>query len=306
MPTWEKNKTLIVITGPTASGKTGLAVRLAQAVNTSIISADSRQCYQGMAIGTAQPSASELAQVPHYFVNEFPVTQAQNAADFERLGTIALQEIFEKSDTAILCGGTGLYIKALLEGLDEMPAVDPGIVSAVEREYKLNGLTWLQETLRREDPCTANIKEWENPARLIRALSFLRSIGESISQYRSGQKKERPFHVIKLALEVPRELLYQRINERVGIMLEAGLEAEVRSLIPYRVLSPLQTVGYSELFDYFDGHLSLDEAIDKIRQHTRNYAKRQLTWLRRDHDITWISAADTAQIRLERLGIPGL
>ena len=286
------SKTLLVITGPTASGKTGLAIELAQRLGTSIISADSRQCYQGMAIGTAQPHPEELAAVKHYFINQFPVVEAVSAADFERLALGWLAEIFTTADTAIVCGGTGLYIRALCEGLDEMPQVDAGIISEIDAAYKANGIGWLQDALREEDPAFADNPEWSNPARLLRALGFVRSTGKSILDYRSGGKKKRPFRIIKVALDMPREELYARINTRVETMMAAGLLEEVRALLPFRHLKPLQTVGYTELFEYLDGLRTLDEAVDKIRQHTRNYAKRQLTWLRREKDVQWITLTE--------------
>ena len=292
-------KTLLVITGPTASGKTGLAIELAQHLNTSIISADSRQCYQGMAIGTAQPTADELATVKHYFIDLFPVAEPVTAADFERLALGWLEEIFATADTAIVCGGTGLYIRALCEGLDEMPEVEPGIIVEIDASYKAYGLTWLQEALLKEDPAFVGNPEWSNPARLMRALGFVRSTGKSILDYRSGIKKSRPFRIVKVALDLPREVLYARINARVDAMMAAGLLEEVRSLVPHRHYKALQTVGYAELFDYLDGICTLEAAIDKIRQHTRNYAKRQLTWLKREEGVNWVrgkGAEKTAQI----------
>jgi len=287
----DAEKTLLVITGPTASGKTGLAVELADWLQTAVISADSRQCYQGMAIGTAQPSAAELARVKHHFINAYPVTEPLSAATFEREALRHLGDVYEESDTGIVCGGTGLYIKALCEGLDEMPETDPAVAARVEAAYRIGGLNWLQTTLLREDPQFSNSSEWQNPARLMRALSFYRSNGESILNYRSGQKKERPFCILKVAIDLPREMLYERVNQRVDQMMAAGLEAEARSMLPFRNYKALHTVGYSEMFDYFDGHCTLETAVEKIRQHTRNYAKRQLTWLRKDPNIKWLSGA---------------
>lgn len=284
----DAEKTLLVITGPTASGKTGLAIELAEKLGTSVISADSRQCYQGMGIGTAQPGNDELARVKHHFIAAYPVTEPLSAAAFEREALRHLQDIYEDSDSAIVCGGTGLYIKALCEGLDEMPETDAAVAARVEAAYKIGGLPWLQSALMREDPRFAHSREWTNPARLMRALSFFRSNGESILDYRSGQRKERPFRILKVAIDLPREQLYHQINQRVDQMMDAGLEAEARAMLPFRNYKALHTVGYSEMFEYFDGHCSLETAIDKIRQHTRNYAKRQLTWLRRDTEIHWL------------------
>jgi tRNA dimethylallyltransferase len=288
----QKTKTLLVLTGPTASGKTGLAIRLAQLLGTSIISADSRQCYLGMTIGTAQPNADELAAAKHYFVDCFPVTEPQSAADFERLALGYLDKIFAQSDVAVVCGGTGLYIKALCEGLDEMPSVDPAISAEIEAGYAQQGLEWLQARMHEEDPTFRGHAEWSNPARLLRALSFVRSTGKSILEFRSNKPKERPFRTNRLAIDFPRELLYKRINLRVDEMMKSGLLDEVKAMEPYRNLSPLQTVGYSELFEYFDGNCSLDFAVEKIKQHTRNYAKRQVTWLRREPDVKWINGLE--------------
>ena len=267
-----------------------MAIELAKRLNTSIISADSRQCYREMSIGTAKPSAEELAEVKHYFVDEFPVTRNVTAADFEQLGLKYLETIFQTSDAAVVCGGTGLYIKALTEGLDEMPAVDDAIEGEVNKRFDEEGLAWLQEAVKAEDPEFAAAGEMQNPARLLRALVFVRSTGESITRYRSGQRKERSFDVVKVGLELPREVLYQRIDKRVDEMMEKGQEAEARGLYPYKELKNLRTVGYSELFDYFDGKWSLAEAVSKIKQHTRNYAKRQLTWFKKDKEMHWLEA----------------
>lgn len=267
-------------------------MRIAQRLGTSIISADSRQCYREMTIGTAKPSAEELKAVRHYFIDEFPVTQALSAADFEELALRYLDEIFVNHDTAVVCGGTGLYIKALCEGLDEMPGADEEIAAQAELLYKEHGLEWLQQAVQQEDRRFYEQGEIQNPARLLRALIFVRTTGKSIIDYRSGSKKERQFQIIKVALELPREVLYQRVNARVDRMIGEGLLAEVEKLYPLRGLKNLQTVGYAELFDYLDGKCGLDEAVEKIRQHTRNYAKRQLTWFRKDKEFTWFNADD--------------
>ena len=235
--------------------------------------------------------------VRHYFVNQFPVTQPVTAAGFERLALGWLNEIFTASDTAIVCGGTGLYIRALCEGLDDMPEVSAAIMEEIDASCKAHGISWLQDALRREDPLFTESAEWSNPARLIRALSFVRATGKSIMAYRSGsKKKQRPFRMIKVALELPREALCARINERVDSMMAAGLQDEVAVLLPYRHLKPLQTVGYAELFDYLDGRCTPDEAVDKIKQHTRNYAKRQITWLRKETDVRWIRGDEAESV----------
>lgn len=290
---------LVVVAGPTGIGKTRLAISLALHFNTEIISADSRQCYKGMTIGTAQPDATERALVQHHFIDCFEPNQNINASDFEQFALQKLDELFQHKKVAVVCGGTGLYIKALCEGLDEMPAVPESIVREVEELYQHSGISVLQELLTTEDP-SFKTHEWHNAARLIRALSFLRATGESISKYRTGSTKSRNFRVLKIGMDMPRELLYERINLRVDQMMAVGLEEEVRRLIPLKSLKNLNTVGYSELFDYFDGRYSREEAVSKIQQHSRNYAKRQLTWFRRDGEFVWLDAL-SEQLPLEAI-----
>lgn len=245
-----------------------------------------------MSIGTAKPTTEELETVKHYFIDEFSVTEAISAADYEKLGLEYLDEIFKNHDHAVVCGGTGLYIKALCEGLDDMPETDSAIAEVVNDAYKSNGLAWLQEAVKQEDLGFYDTGEINNPARLLRALIFKRSVGKSILDFRTASKKERPFQIIKIGLELPRQVLYNRINQRVDEMMQQGLLEEVRSLYPLKHLKNLQTVGYSELFEYLDGVLSLEEAVNKIKQHTRNYAKRQLTWFKKDDGMQWLAADD--------------
>lgn len=282
--------TVYVIAGPTAVGKTAVAIELAKRLQTSIISADSRQCYREMSVGTAKPSKAELEEVKHYFIDSFSIAEELDAADYEKLALGYLDEIFLTHDAAVVCGGTGLYIKALCEGLDAMPGINDAIEQDVNNNYEIRGLGWLQQAVQQEDPEFYASGEIHNPARLLRALIFKRSTGSSIIDFRTGAKKERKFHIIKVALELPRTVLYDRIDKRVDIMMQRGLLDEVKQLYPQRKLKNLRTVGYSELFDYLDGKCSLDEAVDKIKQHTRNYAKRQMTWFRKDQDIHWFSA----------------
>lgn len=288
----QAQKTLIVVAGPTAVGKTGIAISLGQRLNTEIISADSRQCYQGMSIGTAQPSIAERALVKHHFIDSFNLEDSLSAADFEKIALKELALIFEKKDVAIVCGGTGLYIKALCEGLDDMPNVNPEIEQKVNNEFAEKGIQWLQQELNAVDAEYAAMGEMSNPTRMLRALIFKLSVGQSISAYRTGIAKKRPFRIIKIALDLPRELLYNRINMRVDMMMNEGLLQEAKALIPYRHFKSLNTVGYAELFDYFDGRCDISFAVEKIKQHSRNYAKRQITWFKKDHSFHWILAND--------------
>lgn len=273
-------KQLLVLGGPTASGKTALAIEWALRHQTEIVSADSRQCYRELHIGVAKPTDEELQTVPHHFINSHSIHDHVTAADYESFGLNTVKQLFEKHDTVICVGGTGLYIKALCEGMDWMPPIQPDIQREVENNYQELGLTWLQDEVKRTDPLFFEQGEIHNPARLIRALSFKRSTGESIVAYRTGEKKQRAFNIQYFMLEPDRSVLYDRINQRVDQMLEQGLLAEVEQLRPFQHLKNLQTVGYQELFPYFSGECSLDESIAKIKQHTRNYAKRQLTWFR--------------------------
>ena len=291
----EKNindRTVIIIAGPTAVGKTAIAIKLAQYFNTSIISADSRQCYKEISIGTAKPSPEELNAVRHYFIDSFPVTEHITAAGYERLALGYLDEIFAGHQVAVVCGGTGLYLKALSEGLDDMPAVNTELEEAVNEEYKTKGVKWLQEEVAKQDPIFYDQGEKDNPARLLRALVFKLSTGESILNYRTGRQKQRNFRMFKIVLELPREVLYERIDQRVDQMMKDGLLDEAKAMYSYRHLKNLQTVGYTELFQFFDGRYSLEEAVEKIKQHTRNYAKRQVTWFKKEKDAVYMTASD--------------
>jgi len=285
-------KTAYIIAGPTAVGKTAIAIALAKRLGTEIVSADSRQCYREMSVGTAKPSAEELAAIKHHFIDTHSVTTALDAADYETLALGYLQDIFATHDAAVVCGGTGLYIKALCEGLDTMPAVSDEVVRDVNNEYETRGLQWLQHAVMEEDPDFYKEGEIKNPARLLRALIFKRSVGESIINYRTGEKKKRDFRIVRVGLELPREVLYERINMRIDKMMQDGLQDEVRNLYSLRHLKNLQTVGYSELFEHIEGLYTLQEAVDKIKQNTRHYAKRQMTWFRKDKEMHWLQADD--------------
>lgn len=278
-------KTCIIISGPTAVGKTAMAVALALRYKTSIISADSRQCYKEISIGVAKPSKEELSLVHHYFINSHSIQEEINAAGFEKYALTAIDEIFAKNDLAIMVGGTGLYIKAFCEGLDAIPPVDPSIREAFIQQYEAKGMEWLQQELKEKDPMYFEAGEIQNPQRVMRALEVMQSTGHSILHYQKGDKVVRNFNIIKIGLSLPREVLYSRINLRVDNMLEEGLMDEVKELIPFKNLNALQTVGYSELFEYFDGNCTREAAIEAIKKNTRHYAKRQETWFRKDANI---------------------
>ena len=282
-------KTCIVIAGPTASGKTAVAIDIARHFNTSIISADSRQCFREMNIGVAKPSPAELQQVHHYFINSHSIHDEVNAAVFEQYALEAAAEVFQQHDHVVLAGGTGLYIKAFCEGLDDMPPVSPAIRQQIIEQYKKYGLAWLQQQVRLHDPQYFATGEIQNPQRLIRALEVMQATGRSIRSYQQGKKTTRNFRIVKLGLDLPKPELRERINARVDAMITQGLVQEAEALLPYRHLNALQTVGYTELFDYLDGKWSLPEAIDRIKINTRQYAKRQLTWFRKDPDIKWVA-----------------
>lgn len=285
-----------MLAGPTASGKTALAIRIAEQFNTAVISADSRQCFKEISIGTAKPSPQELQEVPHYFIDSHSITAEVSAGIFEKLALQYTAEIFSQHDVAVMCGGTGLYIRAFCEGIDDMPAVPPGIRDALNAQYEAEGLSWLQQQLEKRDPVFYATAETQNPQRLLRALEILEATGQSITTFRSAGRIKRDFNIVKVGITLPKELLHHHINRRVDQMMAAGLVEEVKAVLPYREHNALRTVGYQEIFDYLDGKLSLDAAVDAIKIHTRQYAKRQLTWFRKDPDIVWFDARDAVGI----------
>lgn len=286
------NKTVIIIAGPTAVGKTSFGINLAKELNTSIISADSRQCFKELNIGVAKPSPAELKEVQHYFINSHSIHEPMNAVIYEKYALNAVSEIFSKKDFAVMVGGTGLYIKAFAEGIDMIPDIDPGIRKNLQAELDANGIEALHEMVKKEDPVFYVNGEIKNPHRLLRALEVVRGTGKSIREFQSGRLKERPFKIVKILLEEKKVVLYENINKRVDKMMNEGLLKEAVSLIEYRDLPPLQTVGYTELFNFIDGNSSLDEATELIKRNTRRYAKRQLTWFRKDPEFQSISPQD--------------
>ncbi|HMR93850.1 MAG TPA: tRNA (adenosine(37)-N6)-dimethylallyltransferase MiaA [Chitinophagaceae bacterium] len=290
------NKTVIIVAGPTAAGKTSVGIDLAKRFDTAIISADSRQCYREMNIGVARPSAAELEEVPHYFIASHSVQDNVSAAVFGQYALEKVNHIFLKKDVAVMVGGTGLYIRAFCEGMDEIPGIPSSIRDMLQQQYDHHGLEWLRQQLQEKDPQAHLFKEIQNPQRVMRALEVVMATGKSILDFQKGEKTARPFRVIKTALTLPRPELYERINQRVVSMMEKGLLDEVRQLQPFRNLNALQTVGYQELFDYLDGNISLAEAVAQIQQNTRRYAKRQLTWFRKDEAYSWFSPGQVQEM----------
>ena len=282
--------TVIIITGPTASGKTALAIQLAEHLQTNIISADSRQCFRELNIGVAKPTTEELHRVKHYFINSHSIHDNVTAQTFEQYALASAEEIFKHNKYAVMAGGTGLYIKAFCEGLDIMPPIDGGIRENIMVNYTKFGLPWLQNELKKKDPGYWQSAEQQNPQRLMRALEVFDGTGQSIVTFRKKEYKKRPFNIIKIGINISREKLRANINERVDRMITEGLVNEVKSLLAYKNMNALQTVGYRELIEYFEGKISLSEAINNIKTNTRQYAKRQLTWFRKDKDIMWLTA----------------
>lgn len=282
-------KTCIVIVGPTAVGKTAIAIQLAQHFSTEIIAADSRQCFKELNIGVAKPSAEELQLAKHYFINSHSIKETVNAAIFEQYALEKVKHIFAKHDVAVMVGGTGLYVKTFADGIDEVPVIKPEIREQIIADYEWEGLVWLQKEVEKNDPLYFEKGETKNPQRLMRALEVKLSTGKSIIEFQTQQKRNRDFNIIKIGLEMPREELLKRINGRVDVMMQNGLLEEVKSLEKYKDLNALQTVGYRELFGHLIGDLTLQDATEAIKINTRQYAKRQMTWFKKDEDIKWCS-----------------
>ena len=285
------SKTVYIVVGPTAVGKTSFAIALAKAFNTEIISADARQCYKEMNIGVARPSVDELKAVTHHFIASHSITENINASYFENWAMDKVESLFSTKDAIVMVGGTGLYIKAFCEGLDLIPAIDAEIRENIIAQYEKLGMRWLQKEVSVKDPQYWEKGEQKNPQRLMRALEVMLGTGSSIISFQNKKAVERPFKMVKIGLELDREELYQRINDRVLNMIELGLENEVKSLEAYAHLNALQTVGYSEWKDYFEQKISKEKVIENIQQNTRHYAKRQMTWFKRDPAITWFNAS---------------
>ena len=284
------NKKLIVLTGPTAVGKTKEAINLAKALNTEIISADSRQFYKELNIGVATPSKEELEEVKHHFIGHISIHNNYNVGLFEKDALERIELLFKTYETIVLTGGSGMYIDVVCNGMDSLPDVDIEIRNELNRVFKEEGISVLQEELREKDIEYYNIVDTKNHIRLIRALEVIRQTGKTFSFYRTNQKTQRDFQIVKFALQRERSELIERIDKRVDLMIESGLLEEAKEVYPYKNLSALNTVGYKELFKYFDNQISFQQAIEDVKTNTRRYAKRQMTWFRKDKEYIWLDA----------------
>ncbi|CAL2085471.1 tRNA (adenosine(37)-N6)-dimethylallyltransferase MiaA [Tenacibaculum sp. 190524A05c] len=293
--------TLITIVGPTAIGKTALSIQLAQHFKSDIISCDSRQFYKEMCIGTAVPDPDELAAATHHFIQNRSVFEDYNVGSFEKDALQKLDALFEKNPIQIMVGGSGLYVDAVVKGFDYFPDVDPKIREALTEELNSSGLSTLQHKLKELDPTTYQTIAIDNPHRVIRALEICIGTGLPYSSFINKDKKQRNFKTIKVGLTADREIIYDRINRRVDIMMENGLLEEAKALYPHKTLNALQTVGYRELFEYFDGNWELDFAVSEIKKNTRRFAKRQLTWFRRDQNTVWFDFQDDISIIISQV-----
>lgn len=291
-------KTLLLILGPTGVGKTELSLRVAEHYGCPILNCDSRQIYRSIPIGTAAPTAEEQARVKHYFVATRDLEEDYNAGQYERDALILLEDLFKTHEVVVMSGGSMLYADAVCKGLDDLPNVPAEIRQEVKAAYEKGGLEWLQAEVQRLDPDYWEVVDQQNPARLVHCIEMCRMTGKTYSSLRTNPVKERPFRIVKVALERPREGLYDRINRRVEQMVKDGLVEEARAVYPKRQLNSLQTVGYRELFAYFDGEYDLDRAIELIQQNSRHYAKRQMTWFRHDKDIHWLNANESYETNI--------
>jgi tRNA dimethylallyltransferase len=289
-------KTLVVIVGPTAVGKTDFAVRLGEYFKTEIISADSRQFYQELEIGTAKPTAMELGRVKHHFINSKSITEEYDAGTYGREARFLIDRLFEKYDVVIMCGGSGLYIKAALEGFDDLPEVPAEIRAGIATEYESRGLNWLQQEVAEHDPDYFDVVDQRNPQRLMRSLEVIRATGRSFSSFHKKKKVVLPFSVIKIGLTLERGQLYERIDKRMDDMIQDGLFEEAEKFYAYRNSNALQTVGYLEAFGLREGRHDREEAVRLMKRNSRRYAKRQHTWFRKDPEIKWFDPANWQEV----------
>jgi len=282
-----KGNKLIVILGPTAVGKTGLAVRLARQFRTEIVSADSRQVYRELEIGTTRPSPEELKHVPHHFVGTKSIQEEYDAGQYGRDALATIDRLFEKYDSVILCGGSGLYVKAVCEGFDDLPAVPAGVRERIMADYEAKGLAWLQKQVEESAPDYFMTVDQGNPHRVVGALRLNYATGKRVGELGQKKKQRRPFAIVKIGLELDRSELYSRIDQRMDNLIEAGLFEEAERLYPMKNLNALQTVGYQEIFGFLDGNYEKEEAIRLLKRNSRRYAKRQLTWFKKDNEVRW-------------------
>jgi len=289
-------KKLIIIAGPTAVGKTDLCVKLAQLLDTEVVSADSRQFYRELAIGTAKPTPEEMQGVTHHFVDSHSIHDYYSVGDYEKDCLAVLEEIFSRKDVVILTGGSGMFIKIVTDGIDEMPEADLALRTSLMNRLETEGLTPLASELASLDPVYFAEVDQQNPQRIVRALEVCLSTGQPFSSFRKNQKAERPFTSIRIGLERPREELYQRIDKRMDLMLAAGLEEEALHYIDYRDHYALKTVGYKEIYEHLDGDYDKEEMLRLLKRNSRRYAKRQLTWFRNQDDFTWFDAKNEEAI----------
>lgn len=289
-------KYLTCIVGPTAVGKTSTAIKVAQFLNTEIISADSRQFYKELEIGTAKPDALELSEAKHHLVNSLSIHDEYDVGQFESDALAIINQVHERNNSVVMVGGSGLFVDAVCNGLDEFPEIEEGLRDTLNDEFKQKGLQRLVDELEGKDPEYWSTVDRKNPQRIIRALEVIRSTGKKFSDFRKRSKKERPFQVIKIGLTMEREQLYDRIDRRMDVMIEQGLFEEAKQFLPYKGLNALQTVGYQEIFPYLEGDYDYAEAVRLLKRNSRRYAKRQLTWFRKDESVEWFEPSNTEQI----------
>jgi tRNA dimethylallyltransferase len=296
LKSFRMNRTLVVIGGPTAIGKTGVAIALAKRYHTEILSADSRQIYKETTIGTAVPSQEELQAVPHHFIQTVSLRDYYNASMYEADALEKLQNLFKKHGVVVMTGGSGLYINAVCFGIDDLPSIDPEIRKRLAIQFRERGLNSIVEDLKKADPVTYKRVDLKNHFRVLKALEVSVQTGRPYSSFLTHKRKERNFRIIRLALDMDRDALYHRINCRVDSMIGSGLIDEVKSLEQFRGKNAMKTVGYRELFSYLDGHIPLEEAIDLIKRNTRKYARKQLTWFRKDNLYPWFHPCETERM----------
>ncbi len=292
-----KKNILVSVVGPTAVGKTALAIEIAKYFNTEIVSADSRQFYREMNIGTAKPHEEELAQVKHHFIDSHSIKSHYSVGMYEKEALVLLDELFQRHDVVVLVGGSGLFFKAIWDGFDEMPAVDLDLRASLNRWFEEEGLEPMLKELKDKDPEYFGLVDQQNHQRVIRALEVIRSSGETFTSFRKGKSvSNRNFVNLKFGLNMDREILFDRINKRMDLMIDAGLFEEAKALFPYKDHNALQTVGYTEIFNYLDGKYDREEAVRLLKRNSRRYAKRQLTWFRKDEEIKWYQPNESERI----------